>query len=44
VKHAARAWSTLSPVPGVTVVTGLGGHGMTMAFGAAEEIVGGLVE
>jgi FAD dependent oxidoreductase TIGR03364 len=44
VKHAARAWTTLSPAAGVTIVTGLGGHGMTMSFGAAEEIVGGLVD
>ena len=37
-KHPSEAWLVLRPEPGVAVVTGLGGAGMTLSFGVAEEV------
>ncbi len=38
-KHPTRTYLVLQPAPGVTVVTGLGGAGMTLSFGLAEQVV-----
>jgi D-hydroxyproline dehydrogenase subunit beta len=37
-KSADRPYQCFSPERDVTVVSALGGHGMTLAFGLAEEI------
>lgn len=39
VKHPADPYAVVRPADGVVTVTGLGGHGMTMAFGVAEAVV-----
>lgn len=40
VKHPREPWVILHPAPGATIVTGLGGAGMTLSFGLAEQVVG----
>ena len=39
VKHPEAAYVVFAPEPGVTAVTALGGHGMTLSFGLAEQTV-----
>ena len=39
VKHPRDPYCVCAPEPGVTAVTALGGHGMTLSFGLAEEVV-----
>ena len=38
-KHKTRPWLIARPDDGVTLVTGVGGAGMTLAFGLAEKVV-----
>jgi D-hydroxyproline dehydrogenase subunit beta len=40
-KHPDRPWFDDEVAPGVRVVTGLGGAGMTLSFGLAERVVDG---
>jgi FAD dependent oxidoreductase TIGR03364 len=39
VKHSTEPYFVARPVAGVTIVTGVGGAGMTLSFGLAEKIV-----
>lgn len=39
VKHPAEPYFMARPAAGVTVITGVGGAGMTLSFGLAEKIV-----
>jgi FAD dependent oxidoreductase TIGR03364 len=43
VKQPGAPYTVFSPEAGVTAVAALGGHGMTLSFGLAEQIVGELV-
>jgi FAD dependent oxidoreductase TIGR03364 len=38
-KHATEPYLVLRPRPAVTIVTGVGGAGMTLSFGLAEKVV-----
>jgi D-hydroxyproline dehydrogenase subunit beta len=44
VKHPHDPYCVFSPEDGVTAVTALGGHGMTLSFGLAEQVVRELVD
>lgn len=44
VKHRADPYFVTHPAPGVTAVTGVGGAGMTLSFGLAEEVVREVLE
>ncbi len=37
VKHPTELYARLNPAPGATILTGIGGAGMTLSFGAAED-------
>jgi FAD dependent oxidoreductase TIGR03364 len=39
VKHPSEPWVIIKPTEGVTIVTGVGGAGMTLSFGLAERII-----
>lgn len=43
VKHPSRPWLLAHPVEGVTLVMGVGGAGMTLSFGLAEQVVAELL-
>ena len=44
VKHPDQPFVILEPSPGVTVITGVGGAGMTLSFGLAEKVVSDVLE
>jgi FAD dependent oxidoreductase TIGR03364 len=39
VKHPSQPYAVLTPADNVVAIAGLGGHGMTLSFGLAEEVV-----
>lgn len=41
-KHPSETFFQAQPAPGVSVVTGVGGAGMTLSFGLAEQVVNSL--
>ena len=43
VKHPTEAYVVAQPSPGVTAITGVGGAGMTLSFGLAEQVVASLL-
>ena len=42
-KHPEKPFLILKPSPDVTVITGVGGAGMTLSFGLAEKVVSGVL-
>ncbi len=38
-RHKTEPYAVLHPAPRVTAITGLGGAGMTLSFGLAEQVV-----
>ena len=41
VKHMSEPFVVIHPAPAVTAITGVGGAGMTLSFGLAEQVVAG---
>ena len=39
VKHTTEPYVVIHPAPAVTAITGVGGAGMTLSFGLAEQVV-----
>jgi FAD dependent oxidoreductase TIGR03364 len=39
VKHPTEPYFIVRPFPGVTIITGVGGAGMTLSFGLAEKVI-----
>jgi D-hydroxyproline dehydrogenase subunit beta len=39
-KHPEKSWVTIDAAPGVRIVTAVGGSGMTLSFGLAEQMIG----
>jgi D-hydroxyproline dehydrogenase subunit beta len=38
-KHPEKTWVTIDAAPGVRIVTAVGGSGMTLSFGLAEQVI-----
>jgi FAD dependent oxidoreductase TIGR03364 len=38
-KHPEKSWVTIDAAPGVRIVTAVGGSGMTLSFGLAEQMI-----
>jgi hypothetical protein len=38
-KHPDKAWVAIDAAPGVRIVTAVGGSGMTLSFGLAEQMI-----
>lgn len=39
IKHPTLPWTIASPEPNVACITGVGGNGMTLSFGLAEQVI-----